>query len=178
MEATAQMEQITVKLLRVSTVAPAVQSCRQRMFLSNLDLFWLQTSKPQRLLFYRVLPANEYSSIVDSLKKSLSSVLVHFYPFAGQLVIGEISGRPEIDCNDGGVEFVEASMDIPFNDLEKEEFQHKPFLKTLVQIVHPSQRHENFNTPLLSIQNAAETYLFQNPRSTLGQCSNQNTRQR
>ncbi|GLJ46929.1 hypothetical protein SUGI_0990330 [Cryptomeria japonica] len=146
------MEEAQVTVLGISTVALAVPSCRQRMFLSNLDLFWLPASKPQRLLFYRLLPTNEFSSIVDSLKKSLSSVLVHFYPFAGQLVIGQESGRPEIDCNDGGVEFVEALMDMPFKDLEKEEFQRKPFFKTLVQIVHPYQQHEIYNTPLLSIQ--------------------------
>ncbi|GLJ46915.1 hypothetical protein SUGI_0989890 [Cryptomeria japonica] len=146
------MEETKVEMLKISTVIPAVPSRRQSMFLSNLDLFWMPVSKPQRLLFYRLLPTNEYSSVLDGLKKSLSSVLVHFYPFAGQLIIGQESGRPEIDCNDGGVEFVEASSNINFQDLEKEGFQRKPFFKSLVQIAHPFQQHETYNTPLLSIQ--------------------------
>ncbi|KAH9329742.1 hypothetical protein KI387_001850, partial [Taxus chinensis] len=142
----ASMEEI--KVMRNSAVAPAIPTRRHRMFLSNLDFVFLSVNNVQRLLFYRVSAAggHKYCSMVDSLKKSLSSVLVYFYPLAGRLDQDE-TGRPEIDCNDGGVQFIEASMDLPFHLLEKQEFQYKPFFQTLVPLAQG-----NNNSPLLSVQ--------------------------
>ncbi|KAK9069076.1 hypothetical protein SSX86_013192 [Deinandra increscens subsp. villosa] len=42
---------------------------------------------------------------INILKKSLSQSLTQYYPLAGRLI------APHIDCNDEGVEFVEASID-------------------------------------------------------------------
>jgi hypothetical protein len=118
------------------------------MFLSNLDVRWITFNNMKLLLFYKTESREEFCKIVETLKRSLSSVLVDFYPFAGRLDIqrGE-SGRPEVDCNDEGVEFVEASTDISFEDVEKDEFQHKSFFKELVQT-----RDETYPSSLLSIQ--------------------------
>ncbi|XP_057833148.2 hydroxycinnamoyltransferase [Cryptomeria japonica] len=142
--------QAQVKVHTISTVAPTIPTERHSMFLSNLDLLWLPINNVQRILFYTISPENQYSSIVESLKKSLSSVLVYFYPLAGRLDKGE-SGRPEIDCNDAGVEFLEASIDMPFSSLERDGFQYKPFFQNLVPKVHPLQDH-NCSTPFLSVQ--------------------------
>ncbi|XP_057835032.2 spermidine hydroxycinnamoyl transferase [Cryptomeria japonica] len=76
--------------------------------------------------------------------------MVYFYPLAGRLRNSE-SGRPEIDCNDGGVEFREATSNIAFQDLEKDGFQHKPFFRKLVHEVNDSV-DEYYSRPLLSIQ--------------------------
>ncbi|XP_059064286.1 hydroxycinnamoyltransferase 2-like [Cryptomeria japonica] len=84
------------------------------------------------------------------MKKSLSSVLVYFYPLAGRLKKGD-SGRTEVDCNDEGVEFREASINIPFKDLEKDGFHRKSFFPKLVHEIHLSV-DENYSRPLLLIQ--------------------------
>uniref|UniRef100_A0A0D6QSX2 Uncharacterized protein n=1 Tax=Araucaria cunninghamii TaxID=56994 RepID=A0A0D6QSX2_ARACU len=139
-----------VKVSKILTVVPAVPTARHRMFLSNLDLLWLPVNNVQRLLFYKISPEKEFSSVVERLKESLSSVLVYFYPLAGRLDKGE-SGREEINCNDGGVEFIEASIDIPFDEVEKDKFQHKSFFESLVRMAHPLHQ-QNYDTPFLSIQ--------------------------
>eukprot|EP01018_Ginkgo_biloba_P014985 Gb_01766 [translate_table: standard] len=144
------MGEAQVKLWRVSTVAPAIPTAKHRMYLSNLDLFWLHVDNVQTLLFYTT-PTDVLPTVVERLKSSLSSALVHFYPLAGRLATGsDEHNRSEIDCNDAGVHFIEASIDIPFQDLEADDFQHRSFFSKLVH------RHDNdFTTgdsPLLSIQ--------------------------
>lgn len=146
--------QENVRLLRVSSVVPAIPTLKHRMFLSSLDLFFI-SQKNQRVMFYKIDEQEmDFCTIAENLKRSLSLVLVDFYPFAGRLDIkAEESGRPEIDCNDGGVEFVEASIDMAFAELEKEEFRHKSLFKELVRN-HDRDTSENgtYDGPLLSIQ--------------------------
>ncbi|XP_057835024.2 hydroxycinnamoyltransferase [Cryptomeria japonica] len=139
-----------VKVGRTSVVKPAIQTPTQTMFLSNLDFSWLPFNNVQRLFFYTQSPLNDYSSLIQGMRESLSSILVYFYPLAGRLKKGE-SGRMEVDCNDEGVEFMEASINIPFQDLEKDGFRRKPFFPKLVQEVNLSE-DENYSRPLLLIQ--------------------------
>ncbi|EXB31002.1 Salutaridinol 7-O-acetyltransferase [Morus notabilis] len=51
----------------------------------------------------------------NSLQKSLSKTLVHFYPFAGQL-----KDNTCIECNDEGACFVEAWINCQLSDFLKE----------------------------------------------------------
>lgn len=146
-------EQVKIKMLTVSTVAPAIPTVKHNMFLSNLDLIWIPLINFHSLLFYKLNPELEFSTVKEMLKRSLSLVLVDFYPIAGRLSTkgpGE-TGRPEIDCNDGGVEFVEASIDVAFEELQKDEFRHKSFFKELVP-VRDGSKFENYEGPLLSVQ--------------------------
>lgn len=139
-------DQLQVKVSRVSMIAPAIPTVKHRMFLSSIDLSMIATNNMRKLLFYKT--QKEFSTIVDELKGSLSLSLVDFFPFAGRLDIdGGESGRPEVDCNDAGAEFVEAAIDIVFEHLEKDEFQHKSFFKELVQT-----RDKSYDASLLSIQ--------------------------
>ncbi|GLJ33977.1 hypothetical protein SUGI_0683370 [Cryptomeria japonica] len=147
---TAKEAEAVVNVKTSSMVKPAIMAHRQTMFLSNLDLGWLPINNVQRLFFYPQSPFNEYSSLIEGLKKSLSSVLVYFYPLAGRLKMGE-SGRLEVDCNDEGVEFREASINILFQDLEKDGFRRKPFFPKLVHEVDLSA-DETYTRPLLLIQ--------------------------
>ncbi|XP_021283302.1 vinorine synthase-like [Herrania umbratica] len=59
------------------------------------------------ILFYSATDKNDPRNynISDYLKKSLSKALTHFYPFAGR-----IKDDLTVDCNDGGVTFVEAQV--------------------------------------------------------------------
>lgn len=83
------------------------------------------------------------------LKESLSIALVQFYPWAGKIIKGP-DGRSAIDCNDSGVEMVQASIDLPFTDLG-DDFQFKPYFTKLVRWgeIHRSDSSE---VPLLSVQ--------------------------
>jgi hypothetical protein len=118
------------------------------MFLSNLDISWIACNNTRFLFFYKTGSLEEFCTIVETLKRSLSSVLVDFYPFAGRLDIqGGESGRPEVDCNADGVESVETSIDMTFEELEKDGFQYRSFFNEL------ARTHENsYDAPLLTIQ--------------------------
>ena len=76
-----------------------------------------------------------------------------FYPIAGRLSTKESgeTGRLEIDCNDGGVEFVEASIDVAFENLEKDDFRHRNFFKELVP-TRDGSKYQNYRGPLFSVQ--------------------------
>jgi len=146
-------EQVKIKVLSVSTVAPAIPTVKHSMFLSNLDLIWIPVANVQTLLFYKINPEMEFTTVTDVLKRSLSLVLMDFYPIAGRLSTkgsGE-TGRPEINCNDGGVEFVEASIDVAFEDLEKDGFRHKRFFQELLP-TRDGSKFENYEGPLFSVQ--------------------------
>eukprot|EP00253_Pinus_taeda_P001347 PITA_01347 len=143
--------QIKVKVSRISTVAPAMPTAKHSMFLSAIDISNIPSNNVGILLFYKIpdiTAAKDFPTMVEKLKTSLSLVLVDFYPFAGRLDRkGAESGRPQIDCNDEGVEFVEATIDMAFEDVEIDNFQHKNFFTELVQI-----RHGKDDDSLLSIQ--------------------------
>ncbi|XP_059064524.1 BAHD acyltransferase DCR-like [Cryptomeria japonica] len=139
-----------VKVRTMCMVKPTIPPPTQTMFLSNLDLFWIGVDKVQSLFFYKLSPLIEYPSVIQGLKKSLSSILVYFYPLAGRLITGE-SGRTEVDLTDGGVVFKEASASVQFEDMEKDGFRRKPFFEKLAPEVDLST-NENHSKPLLSIQ--------------------------
>eukprot|EP00253_Pinus_taeda_P007615 PITA_07615 len=144
-------EEAPLKVCRVSTVVPAIPTVKHRMFLSIFDLYSVASNNMRFLFFYKPTASTtekEFCVIVENLKRSLSLVLVDFYPFAGRLQLkGRESGRPEIDCNDGGVDFMEASTDMTFQDVETNDFQHTNFFQQLVPT-----RNENYEAPLLSVQ--------------------------
>lgn len=138
-----------VTLLGKSLVLPATPTKIRRLFLSCLDIFWQDIHYNRRVIFYRP-NGQDVSTAIETLKTSLSLVLVHFYPWAGRLAIGE-DKRLMIDCNDAGVEFLEASIDLPITALEKDDFQMKSLFEKLCQQVE--YKNENlYTSPLLSVQ--------------------------
>ncbi|MCO5561785.1 hypothetical protein L7F22_015409 [Adiantum nelumboides] len=145
--------QPTMILVNISSrdmVAPATPTQRHNLFLSCFDFFWTPSHYNQRLLFYENVLSSPQDHIMEKLKSSLALCLVHYYPWCGRLVQGgkTADGRPTIDCNDAGVEFVEASVDVPMSQLSSRGFQIQPFFEKLCQ--HVDQTAEN--SPLLSIQ--------------------------
>ncbi|KAK9052231.1 hypothetical protein SSX86_028859 [Deinandra increscens subsp. villosa] len=61
---------------------------------------------------------------INILKKSLSQCVTHYYPFAGRLLGPDAT---HIDCNDEGVEFVEASIDSRIDDFIFKKDQDETF---------------------------------------------------
>ena len=132
-------------------MVPTIPTLNRRMFLSDLDLIWIPINKVQMLLFYKTrCHENEFFALVEMLKTSLSLVLMDFYPLGTRLDIkGEEQYRQlEVDCNDATVKFIEASIDMAFQDMENQDFQYKSFFKKLTPTHDHSFNHESYFAPL------------------------------
>ncbi|GAA0153115.1 hypothetical protein LIER_11429 [Lithospermum erythrorhizon] len=98
------------------------------------------------IFFYKFETSNNaYNStqVSQLLKQSLSNTLTRFYPLAGR-----INGISSIDCNDEGVEYIEARVHAHVDQL----IGH-PTMEDLEKLI-PKQPQSNteHNAPLLSIQ--------------------------
>eukprot|EP00250_Pteridium_aquilinum_P012058 c20484_g1_i1 orf=137-1627(-) len=154
-------EAVMVSVVSRETVLPAKPTERHNYFLSCFDIFWKVNHYNQRLIFYESAEGSESGqegsatdgrAAMEKLKSSLALCLVHYYPWCGRLAIdGEPDHRLVIDCNDAGVEFVEAYIDLPISLLSQQGFQMKPFFEKLCQHVDHSGDCL-YSSPLLSIQ--------------------------
>ncbi|XP_019059212.1 PREDICTED: vinorine synthase [Tarenaya hassleriana] len=79
---------------------------------------------------------------LQKLKKSLSETLSHFYPLAGRL-----KGNVSIDCNDSGVDFLEAEADSSLSG-----FLEEPYLEGLQQLIPTQVDSPEARTKLLLAQ--------------------------
>lgn len=123
------------------------------MFLPSADIMWRSFHYNQRLLFYALdntSAHDPYASSVDLLKSGLADALVDFFPWAARAFEQE-DGRLALDCNDAGVEFIEASIDVPFSSLEQDGFQYRPFFKQLAPMGELGKGN-CLDQPLLSVQ--------------------------
>ncbi|KAJ0788532.1 putative transferase [Helianthus annuus] len=96
-------------------VKPADQTWSGKLALSELDQTGLTTHVPT-IYFYKQSP-EDWLIVLQTLKASLSSTLVHFFPLAGRLSF-ITRGRLELDCNGAGVQFLEAYADANLVDLD------------------------------------------------------------
>ncbi|PON92357.1 Transferase [Trema orientale] len=152
-------------------VRPAEPTWRGRQSLSELDQINTLTHT-QIIYFYR--PPNTWLTphdvVYDTLKSSLSRVLVPFYPLAGRLrqIIANDNNKPrressrlELDCNGDGVEFFEAELSAElaeFGDKDNNHTSNKnnylftpsPNYRYLFPVVDYSQPIEQI--PVLFIQ--------------------------
>ncbi|KAF5198289.1 Spermidine hydroxycinnamoyl transferase [Thalictrum thalictroides] len=85
--------------------------------LSNLDL--LSGRSPVIVVFVYTKPQDEdFSSILEIIKTSLSQTLNYYFPFAGRVVSNPTTNDPEILCNNQGVEVIEAHANIDLASLD------------------------------------------------------------
>ncbi|XP_073117396.1 malonyl-CoA:anthocyanidin 5-O-glucoside-6''-O-malonyltransferase-like [Elaeis guineensis] len=118
--------------------------------LSFFDTFWIFLSPVQRLFLYpdAAIPS---SSIVDSLRSSLSRTLPLFHPFAGKLTYFPASGDAVIDCSTAatnGVAFIEAESDLDIRRLAGDEIHD---FESFLQLVPDLRAHE-LPAPVLAVQ--------------------------
>jgi hypothetical protein len=56
-------------------------------------------------------------SLAAVVRGALADALVHYYPFAGRIVEGDVPGRPAVWCSAEGVYFVEAAANCTLADV-------------------------------------------------------------
>ncbi|CAM8901188.1 unnamed protein product [Rhodiola kirilowii] len=117
-----QPQNVAVTSLTIIVKAEPDLVHEHREPLSSLDLFI--PNEDVAVIFFYHKPKVDFNSMVTTLKKSLADTLVHYYVFAGELVSNDddTSGELEILCNNRGVDFTEASVDLELTDLDL----HKP----------------------------------------------------
>ncbi|KAJ4970150.1 hypothetical protein NE237_003249 [Protea cynaroides] len=112
-----------VKLIDRCKVAPPLGSIAQAFTafpLSFFDIHWLPLPPLEFLFFYDFpYPISEFThSILPRLKHSLSSTLIHFHPFTGNLSWPHEANHPMIHCTEGdSVSFTVAESDADFYHL-------------------------------------------------------------
>ncbi|XP_010275579.1 PREDICTED: omega-hydroxypalmitate O-feruloyl transferase-like [Nelumbo nucifera] len=111
-------------------VCPESPTPRHSLYLSNLD--------DQKFLRFSIKYVYAYKKSVssESLKSSLSRVLVDYYPLAGRLRIStEDQDKFEIDCNGEGAVFAEAFMDFTVDEfLEASRAPNRSWRKLLYRV--------------------------------------------
>ncbi|XP_042509682.1 spermidine hydroxycinnamoyl transferase-like [Macadamia integrifolia] len=118
-----------VKLVGSYTIIPAQPTPAGKLCLSELDQVKPFTHAPI-IYFYR--PSNNsiiLSSAMDTMRDSLSKVLVQFYPLAGRLQWIE-GRRLELDCNSMGAQLFEAESDAEISDFG--DFTPTPKMEDLI----------------------------------------------
>ena len=113
------------------TITPCAPTPKHSLYLSNLDdQKFLRFSIKYMYLFKK-------SVSLDTLKSSLSRVLVDYYPLAGRLrrTSTEDDHKLEVDCNGEGAVFAEAFMDATVEELlEPSKVPNKSWRKLLYRV--------------------------------------------
>uniref|UniRef100_A0A0C9S244 TSA: Wollemia nobilis Ref_Wollemi_Transcript_21846_1731 transcribed RNA sequence n=1 Tax=Wollemia nobilis TaxID=56998 RepID=A0A0C9S244_9CONI len=135
---------------RKSTLFPARASQPRQPKLSWSDLQMLCCNYIQKGLVYSMAEGSfDFRSVAELLKKSLSEALVDFCPLAGRLATSA-DGVVYIDCNDRGVDFVEASApDVGVADIVTDNVS--PVVRELFALDGAININGHF-LPLLTIQ--------------------------
>ncbi|KAF5197445.1 Shikimate o-hydroxycinnamoyl transferase [Thalictrum thalictroides] len=140
---------VMVSIKRACTVKPNEQTPDVKLWLPECDQIKPYTHAPT---FYIYPPQNldNYNSIAspfDTLKSSLSHVLVPYYPLAGRLNwIG--GGRFVLDCNGLGAEIFEADSQSEIKDLG----DFRPTLETKKLLPIVDYTKDISELPLLLVQ--------------------------
>ncbi|XP_010254732.1 PREDICTED: omega-hydroxypalmitate O-feruloyl transferase-like [Nelumbo nucifera] len=111
-------------------ICPESPTPKHSLYLSNLD--------DQKFLRFSIKYVYVYKKAVssESLKSSLSRVLVDYYPLAGRLRLSsENQDKLEIDCNGEGALFAEAFMDFTVEEfLEASRRPNRSWRKLLYRV--------------------------------------------
>ncbi|KAK3185106.1 hypothetical protein Dsin_032392 [Dipteronia sinensis] len=117
----------------------------QNMRLSFMDQYTYPTTVPV-IFYYPSATINHHpaQTVVrhNQLEKSLSEILTLYYPLAGRYIKEKLI----VDCNDEGIEYVEASVDGQLSQILR-----GVEAKELNQFV-PDEVEESATSPLLAIQ--------------------------
>ncbi|XP_022149785.1 malonyl-coenzyme:anthocyanin 5-O-glucoside-6'''-O-malonyltransferase-like isoform X2 [Momordica charantia] len=130
-------ENQTLKILEVCRVVPppdSYSSSPATLSPTFFDLLWLRFPPVQRLYFYQISHKSIFfQTIVPKLKSSLSLILQHYAPLAGNFIWPQHSYKPTIQAAPGnGVLFTVAESDADFYHLSsnnlRETIEYDPLL--------------------------------------------------
>ncbi|CAG8655947.1 9009_t:CDS:2 [Racocetra fulgida] len=123
---------MSVTIKETLYVKPARPTKHGQIPLSNCDIIFPAVYVGPIYFFKNVLKKDNFMNI-QKLLASLGDVLNDYYPLAGTLK-SAFDGRPIIDCNDRGVQFIVAECSgITINHLEEKNWEHAVIPRGLMQ---------------------------------------------
>ncbi|KAF0909025.1 hypothetical protein E2562_030563 [Oryza meyeriana var. granulata] len=117
-EAAAHAGEMTIRVLSRRLVKASDASIQPHVAaVSNLDLY-PNTYQASIVCLYPKLPkAGDFDAIVATFEAVLPSLLNHFYPLAGRIVVDPASSLPELHCHNQGVDLVVGEVDVALGSL-------------------------------------------------------------
>ncbi|KAI3516821.1 hypothetical protein L1887_15892 [Cichorium endivia] len=109
-------EGFSVKVITTEVVASKQPWHDHWLPFTNLDLLVPPFDVGSFFCYKKYQERDDTTTIIDTLKTSLSQALALFYPLAGEIV-SNIAGEPEIHCNNKGVDFTHAAADVELREL-------------------------------------------------------------
>lgn len=109
-------EDFSVKVIKSEVVAPKQPWHDHWLPFTNLDLLVPPFDVGSFFCYTKSHEPVDVTTMIDTLKTSLSQALVLFYPLAGEIVRNAV-GEPEIHCNNKGVDFIVAAADVELREL-------------------------------------------------------------
>ncbi|KAJ4970408.1 hypothetical protein NE237_003507 [Protea cynaroides] len=143
-----------IKVLDRCNIAPlpgSVTNTSTTFPLTFFDIHWLPLPPVELLFFYEFpYPISQFvESHLPSLKRSLSSTLIHFYPLAGNLSWPHEPNQPMISYTEGdSVSFIFAESDGDFNHVSSNHLRNAIDSRPLV----PHLATSGTIVPMLAIQ--------------------------
>ncbi|KAJ1407943.1 Transferase [Sesbania bispinosa] len=125
------------------TIIPNESTPQGRLWLSDID----QVIRMRHTPTIYIYKAKHNPDFIERLRKSLSKILVHYYPIAGRVCWTE-GGRIEFDCNAKGAILLEAETTKTLGDYG--DFSPSESTKELVPTIDYNQPMEDL--PLLTVQ--------------------------
>ncbi|XP_026663848.2 uncharacterized acetyltransferase At3g50280-like isoform X2 [Phoenix dactylifera] len=133
----------------------------KRFHLTPWDLAMFSCHYIQKgLLFANLPPSLSTDQIIDRLKSSLSTALLHFYPLAGRFVTEEARDENQkvtgifwsIDCNGEGAEFIHAiAREVTVSDVLSPSDDVPSFVQSFFPL-DGAVDHDGHAQPLLAVQ--------------------------
>ncbi|KAJ4713611.1 Vinorine synthase [Melia azedarach] len=130
-----EIQILSKKFIKPSVLTP--------IHLRNLKLSFLDQLPPSMYIPFILYYPEATGQISNSLQKSLSEILTLFYPLAGRILDKE---NLSVNCNDEGVEFIEAEVDGQLSQILNGEYEAELLNKFLPGYT------ESASSPLLGIQ--------------------------
>ncbi|XP_065872552.1 malonyl-CoA:anthocyanidin 5-O-glucoside-6''-O-malonyltransferase-like [Euphorbia lathyris] len=124
-----------VRVTELCKITPPDSPTDSSLPLTFFDIFWLKFHPVERIFFYQLTSDSDSDSDSDSfssdilprLKQSLSLTLLHFIPFAGNLIWPSHSDKPFLLYSPGdGVSLTVAESDADFHTLAGDSIREIP----------------------------------------------------
>lgn len=112
------LQDFKVKIHHTSLVCPSKKTDQRdgpMFFLSNIDQ--VLNFDVQTVHFFPAHRDFPPQAVAERLREALGEVLVHYGFLAGRLRTNPKTGRMEIECNNSGVGFVEASCEFRLDEI-------------------------------------------------------------